>query len=131
MPNKRIDFSDINLIPRKCIVESRSECSTLTMLGTHTFELPVVPANMECVINDEIAERLGASGFFYIHHRFNTDAVAFTRRQKCSVSAEAESCSTRSQILLSLSSVRAPTSPQCRMRRDPLKMSNAPWLMAF
>ena len=67
MPNKRIDFSDINLIPRKCVVESRSECSTLTMLGTHTFELPIVPANMECVINDEIAERLAASGFFYIH----------------------------------------------------------------
>lgn len=84
MPNKRIDFSDINLIPRKCVVQSRSECSTLTMLGTHTFELPIVPANMECVINDEIAERLAESGFFYIHHRFNTDAVSFTRRMKTS-----------------------------------------------
>jgi GMP reductase len=82
MPNKRIDFSDINLIPRKCVVESRSECSTLIMLGTHTFELPVVPANMECVINDEIAERLASAGFFYVHHRFNTGAVAFTRRMK-------------------------------------------------
>ena len=78
----RFDFQDINLIPRKCIVGSRSECDTLVRLGKHIFAMPVVPANMECVINDEIAVKLASAGYFYIHHRFNTDVIAFTRKMK-------------------------------------------------
>jgi len=78
----RFDFQDINLIPRKCIVNSRNECVTEVTLGKHIFALPVVPANMECVINDEIAHKLASNGYFYIHHRFNVDAVAFAKFMK-------------------------------------------------
>ena len=76
------DFEHINLIPKKCIVESRAECDTSMKLGEHTFKLPVVPANMECVINDDIAIKLASNGYFYIHHRFNVDAVEFCKKMK-------------------------------------------------
>ena len=78
----RFDFHDMNLLPRKCIVNSRSECSTSMKMGGHTFHLPVVPANMECVINDEIAIKLAKAGYFYIHHRFNTDILEFSKMMK-------------------------------------------------
>jgi len=51
-------------------------------LGAHIVNMPVVPANMECVINDDIAIQLASAGYFYIHHRFNTDALEFSRKMK-------------------------------------------------
>jgi GMP reductase len=63
-----------------CIVESRSECSTANKIGDFSFNLPVVPANMECIINDEIAIMLAKKGYFYIHHRFNVDALEFSKK---------------------------------------------------
>jgi len=79
---RRFDFQDINLIPRKCVVNSRSECKTETELGEFIFAMPVIPANMECVINDEIAMKLAKEGYFYVHHRFNTDVVSFSKKMK-------------------------------------------------
>ena len=76
------DYSDINLIPQKCIVDSRSEIDTSIVFGKYTFRLPIVPANMECVVNDDIAIKLAKENFFYIHHRFNVDAVKFAKRMK-------------------------------------------------
>jgi hypothetical protein len=37
----RFDFEHINLIPKKCIVESRNECDTSIQFGKHRFKLPV------------------------------------------------------------------------------------------
>ena len=71
----RFDFDDINLIPKKCIVDSRSECDTSVTLGEHKFRLPIVPANMECVLDTELAKNLSKRGYFYILHRFYEDAV--------------------------------------------------------
>jgi GMP reductase len=82
MSHQRFDFSDINLIPRKCIVDSRSECDTSVTFGGHKFLLPVVPANMECVINDEIAIKLAKAGYFYIHNRFTTNTIEFCKKMK-------------------------------------------------
>ncbi|MEK4229710.1 GMP reductase [Solibacillus sp. FSL H8-0538] len=65
------DYEDIQLIPAKCIVKSRTECDTSVTLGGHTFKLPVVPANMQTIIDETIAEKLAANGYFYIMHRFN------------------------------------------------------------
>jgi GMP reductase len=78
------DYEHINLIPRLCIVASRSECDTTVQLGLHKFNLPVVPANMECVIDERIAENLATHGYFYILHRFLVDdkVVAFCTRMK-------------------------------------------------
>jgi GMP reductase len=77
---KQFDFGDMNLVPKKCIVNSRSEIDTHAKLGKHAFQMPVVPANMECVINDELAIQLAKHGYFYIHHRFNTDIVEFSKK---------------------------------------------------
>lgn len=58
------DYEDIQLIPAKCIVESRSECDTSVTLGGHTFKLPVVPANMQTIIDENIAAWLAENGIF-------------------------------------------------------------------
>jgi len=34
--------------------------------------MPVVPANMECVINEDLAIKLASSGYFYVMHRFSS-----------------------------------------------------------
>ena len=51
---KIFDYEDIQLIPNKCIVESRSECDTTVQFGPKTFKLPVVP-NMQTVMSEELA----------------------------------------------------------------------------
>jgi GMP reductase len=79
---RRFDFSDINLIPQKCIVDSRADCNTSTTFGAHQFRLPVIPANMECVINEAIAEQLAANNYFYVLHRFHGSALPFAKRMK-------------------------------------------------
>ena len=70
---KIFDYEDIQLIPNKCIVESRSECDTSVVLGKHTFKMPVVPANMQTIVDETIAEWLATNGYFYIMHRFEED----------------------------------------------------------
>ena len=40
-------------------------------LGDYTFKLPVVPANMQTIIDEDIAEKLAKNGYFYIMHRFD------------------------------------------------------------
>lgn len=65
------DYEDIQLIPNKCIVESRSQCDTSVKLGNHTFKLPVVPANMQTIIDEQLAYQLAKAGYFYVMHRFD------------------------------------------------------------
>ncbi|MFJ8528908.1 GMP reductase [Bacillus sp. NPDC094106] len=67
------DYEDIQLIPAKCIVNSRSECDTSVALGKHTFKLPVVPANMQTIIDEKIATYLAENNYFYIMHRFEPE----------------------------------------------------------
>ncbi len=74
------DYDNVLLLPRKCRVESRSECDTSVTLGTRSFRLPVVPANMKTVVNEPIAQWLAHHGYFYVMHRFDLDNVAFVRR---------------------------------------------------
>ncbi|AIF44323.1 GMP reductase [Virgibacillus sp. SK37] len=77
---KVFDYEDIQLIPRKCVVNSRSECDTTVKLGGYTFKLPVVPANMQTIIDENIAVNLAENGYFYIMHRFQPETrVAFIK----------------------------------------------------
>lgn len=68
--DKVFDYEDVLLIPNKCIVNSRSECDTSVMLGSRRFRLPVVPANMQTIIDEKIACFMAENGYFYIMHRF-------------------------------------------------------------
>jgi len=65
------DYEDIQFVPNKCIISSRSEADTSVQLGNYTFKLPVVPANMQTIMDEDIAEQLASSGYFYIMHRFD------------------------------------------------------------
>ncbi|MEB7429199.1 GMP reductase [Enterococcus lactis] len=80
---KVFDYEDIQLIPNKCIVNSRSECDTTVTLGKHTFKMPVVPANMQTIIDETIAEFLAENGYFYIMHRFDEVVrIPFIKKMK-------------------------------------------------
>ena len=76
------DYDNVLLLPRKCRVESRSECDASIAFGTHTFNLPVVPANMKTVVDEPITEWLAANGYFYVMHRFDVDNLAFARKMR-------------------------------------------------
>ena len=75
------DYEDIQLIPNKCILKSRSEADTTVTFGNHTFKLPVVPANMQTILDEDVAEKLAKSGYFYIMHRFDeAGRIPFIKR---------------------------------------------------
>ncbi len=76
------DYDNVLLLPRKCRVDSRSECDTTVEFGGRRFYLPVVPANMKTVIDEPISQWLAANGHFYVMHRFDLDAVAYARRMR-------------------------------------------------
>lgn len=80
--NRKFDFDDINLIPKYSTVDSRQECDTSIKIGKYTFKNPVIPANMEAVINEDIAKKLASNGYFYIMHRFGLDIKKFVENMK-------------------------------------------------
>ncbi|GGP09629.1 GMP reductase [Oceanobacillus neutriphilus] len=67
------DYEDIQLVPAKCVVNSRSECDTSIEFGGRSFKLPVVPANMQTIIDEKIATYLAENNYFYIMHRFEPE----------------------------------------------------------
>jgi GMP reductase len=73
------DYDNILLLPRKCRVESRSECDASVTLGGRSFRIPVVPANMKTVVDEAICSWLAKNGYFYVMHRFDLDNVQFVK----------------------------------------------------
>ena len=76
------DYDNVLLLPRKCRVESRSECDASTEFGGRRFKLPVVPANMKTVLDETISQWLAANDYFYVMHRFDLDNVAYAKRMR-------------------------------------------------
>ena len=76
------DYDNILLLPRKCRVDSRSECDPSVQFGPRRFKLPVVPANMKTVVDEPITEFLAANGYFYVMHRFDIDNVAYAKQMR-------------------------------------------------
>ncbi len=73
------DYDNILLLPRKCRVNSRSECDASVTLGGRSFRIPVVPANMKTVVDETICVWMAQNGYFYVMHRFDLDNVQFVR----------------------------------------------------
>ena len=73
------DYDNVLLLPRKCRVESRSECDAGIELGGRKFRIPVVPANMKTVVNVPICIWLAKHGYFYVMHRFDLDNIQFVK----------------------------------------------------
>jgi GMP reductase len=76
------DYDKVLLLPRKCLVQSRSECDASVTLGARSFRIPVVPANMKTVVSEETCNWMAANGYFYVMHRFDLDSVAFVKAMK-------------------------------------------------
>ena len=76
------DYDNILLLPRKCRVESRSECDAGVELGGRKFRIPVVPANMKTVVSENICVWLAQNGYFYVMHRFDFDNLKFVKDMK-------------------------------------------------
>jgi GMP reductase len=69
--NKGLHYNDVYLIPSYFDGESRSNISTQCILGKFIFDLPVIPANMKCVMDINCAEKITESWTApYIMHRF-------------------------------------------------------------
>ncbi|GAA3981937.1 GMP reductase [Comamonas faecalis] len=73
------DYDNILLLPRKCRVQSRSQCDASVQLGGRRFKLPVVPANMKTVVDEKICIWLAQNDYFYVMHRFDLDNVQFVQ----------------------------------------------------
>ena len=76
------DYDNILLLPRKCRVDSRSECDPSVQFGPRRFKLPVVPANMKTVVDESITAFLAANDHFYVMHRFDIDNVAYAQQMR-------------------------------------------------
>src|SRR5829696_8656322 len=76
------DYDNVLLLPRKCRVESRSECDPSLEFGGRRFKLPVMPANMKTVVDERICLWMARNGYFYVMHRFDLDNVQFVRAMK-------------------------------------------------
>jgi len=50
-----------------------SECDTTIQFGKFTIKLPVVPANIGTIIDENLAKWLARNGYFYIMHRFEEE----------------------------------------------------------
>ena len=82
------DYDNVLLLPRKCRVQSRSECDAGIELGGRKFRIPVVPANMKTVLNESLSLWLAKNNYFYVMHRFDVDNVQFVKdMQKAGVFA--------------------------------------------
>jgi len=64
-------FDDVALVPQFNNIPSRTEPSLETWLTRQTkIEMPLIPANMDTVINEEMADLLLKRGGYPIYHRF-------------------------------------------------------------
>jgi GMP reductase len=79
---REYNYSDVYLLPKKTIVNSRSECNTSVVFGGRRFAAPVVASNMRTVVSEKTCEYLAKNDFFYIYHRFDIDVVKFIHNMK-------------------------------------------------
>jgi GMP reductase len=68
-----LTYDDIYLVPNYSTLDSRSHASTSVEFGGRKFELPLIPANMETVIDYELYSKLSQRGIFCVMHRFGND----------------------------------------------------------
>ncbi len=77
------DYEDVLMIPAKAIVKSRKECDTSVTFGPRTFDLPVVPANMQTIMDENMAIMFAQNNLFYVMHRFeNGSRIPFIKRMQ-------------------------------------------------
>lgn len=81
--DKKLYYDNVALVPSYSEFESRKDINVSTRIGTPNYrqiKLPVIPANMKCVIDQDIARELSSNGYFYIMHRFEMNNVDFVQQ---------------------------------------------------
>lgn len=76
------DYDDVMLVPQECVIESRSQADTTAELGNQTWQIPIIPANMSTVVDENTCEWLASNNYFYIMHRFNVNNKEFIKRMQ-------------------------------------------------
>lgn len=79
---RELHYKDILLLPKFSSIASRSEVDLKTSLGDFEFRIPVVPANMKTVIDENMALWLSTNGYFYVMHRFGVDIYGFCKKMR-------------------------------------------------
>jgi GMP reductase len=77
--NRLLKYSDVVLVPKLSNTESRGTIDVSCKFGNQLFNLPVVPANMRTVVNEDLAKTLSDAGFFYVMHRFGISNHEFVK----------------------------------------------------
>lgn len=78
-PQVEYNYKDILLQPKHSFLSSRLEADTSVVLGGRKFDLPIYPANMKTIIDENLCKWFSSNNLFYTMHRFDVDAVKFTR----------------------------------------------------
>jgi GMP reductase len=78
--NLALNYGDVYLVPNYSTLDTRSSAETFVTLGKNTFELPIIPSNMETVINTSWAEWMSDNNYFYVMHRFGGQTVPFVEK---------------------------------------------------
>ena len=74
---KSLTYEDVALVPQFFSQNSRSDLDTTVKIGDKEFALPIIPANMKCVMDEKIAEILQENNHLYVMHRFGVNNYAF------------------------------------------------------
>ena len=67
---KYLSYNQVSLLPKKSIVQTRSECIVQSEFLGRLINFPVMPANMRASIDFEKAKWLSENGYPYSLHRF-------------------------------------------------------------
>ena len=70
MKTQLFSYDDIILVPNHSFLKSRSDANTSINFLDKFFKLPIIPSNMEDVIDRSNALMLSENEYFYIFHRF-------------------------------------------------------------
>lgn len=79
---RSLGYDDVALVPQYFNGVSRAGINTSAALGKFSFALPVVPANMKCVIDMHVAKTLQKHNYFYVMHRFDNDVIQMLEQMK-------------------------------------------------
>lgn len=72
-----LTYDDVALVPQYFAKNSRSALDTSVTITGKYFKLPIIPANMKCVIDEKIAQTLQSQNYFYVMHRFGISNYKF------------------------------------------------------
>lgn len=74
--SKYLTFNDIGILPRYSSLLSRTCANINTKLDNNSYNIPWIPANMDTVIDTELAKKIGEHKGCVIFHRFtNTEKI--------------------------------------------------------